>query len=117
MCVCRRWPQAALAAFDEASCPIGPAPAPAAGAAAGGATGGGSPAGAHGYGPAGALCGLLRVAWHCLHVWELDGGMARRTKLLLQVGAGAEGRGADQGGRGRGAVVSAGREDARLGAS
>lgn len=92
MCVCRRWPQAALAAFDEASCPIGPAPgAGAAAAAAGGTTGGGCPAGAHGYGPAGALCGLLRVAWHCLHVWELDGGMARRTKLLMQVGAGAEG--------------------------
>jgi hypothetical protein len=42
------WPHAALAALDEAAC------------------GSGGPPGAHG--PAGALAGLLRVAWLVLHV-------------------------------------------------
>ncbi|EFJ52249.1 hypothetical protein VOLCADRAFT_87230 [Volvox carteri f. nagariensis] len=58
------WPHVVLSAFDEACSPVG------------------QPAGANG--PAGALCGLLRVTWLCLHVWELDAGLARRVKLVLQ---------------------------------
>ncbi|GLC48237.1 hypothetical protein PLESTB_000073900 [Pleodorina starrii] len=58
------WPPVVLAAFDEACCPIG------------------QPAGSHG--PAGALCGLMRVMWLCLHVWEVDSGVARRAKIVAQ---------------------------------
>ncbi|GIL52810.1 hypothetical protein Vafri_8581 [Volvox africanus] len=58
------WPPAVLAAFDEACSPVG------------------QPPGANG--PAGALCALLRITWLCLHVWEMDAGLARRAKLVVQ---------------------------------
>ncbi|GIM07216.1 hypothetical protein Vretimale_11423, partial [Volvox reticuliferus] len=58
------WPPAVLAAFDEACSPVG------------------QPAGANG--PAGALCALLRITWLCLHVWDMDAGLSRRAKLVVQ---------------------------------